>query len=122
MIRASAPLRGITIIGGTRVDLRRTPRVPLQVLVDYTIKGKPESYSGRARDISLGGMFIETSETPPFGAELVVHLVLPAKQVKLLLPGLVRWTEQDGVGVQFGSLGVRETHEITEIVRLAGRT
>jgi hypothetical protein len=35
----------------------------------------------------------------------------------MLLPGIVRWTKQDGMGVQFRLLGARETHAITEIMR-----
>ena len=32
------------------------------------------------------------------------------------LPGKVRWTSHDGMGIQFGNLGARETHTITELV------
>jgi hypothetical protein len=35
------------------------------------------------------------------------------------LSGTVRWTTKSGIGVQFGLLGARETHTITEIVREA---
>ena len=37
----------------------------------------------------------------------------------MVLPAIVRWTSPVGMGVQFGLLGVRETHAITEIVRAA---
>jgi hypothetical protein len=29
----------------------------------------------------------------------------------------VRWTRSDGMGVQFGLIGARETHAITELTR-----
>jgi type IV pilus assembly protein PilZ len=35
----------------------------------------------------------------------------------MALPAVVRWTSKDGMGVQFGLLGARETHEITEFVK-----
>jgi hypothetical protein len=31
------------------------------------------------------------------------------------LPGVVRWVRDRGMGVQFGLLGVQETHAITEL-------
>ena len=33
------------------------------------------------------------------------------------IPGVVRWTRPDGMGVQFGLLGARETHAITELTK-----
>jgi type IV pilus assembly protein PilZ len=35
----------------------------------------------------------------------------------LRLPGIVRWAKPDGFGVQFGSLGARETHAISELLK-----
>jgi type IV pilus assembly protein PilZ len=66
-------------------------------------------------------MFVETSAPFPFGTEVIVHLRLPAYKEEFLLPAVVRWTRQDGMGVQFGLLGARETHAITEVVRTAPR-
>jgi len=67
--------------------------------------------------MSVGGMFVETETALPFGADVVVQLVLPGYKDPFLLPAVVRWTRQDGMGLQFGLLGARETHAITEIVR-----
>jgi Tfp pilus assembly protein PilZ len=100
------------------VELRRTPRAPIDVLVEFAIKGgSAERSGGRAKDISLGGMFVETPEVPPFGAEVVVFVILPGHSSPFELPGVVRWTRADGMGVQFRMLGARETHAITEVVR-----
>jgi type IV pilus assembly protein PilZ len=35
----------------------------------------------------------------------------------LRLPAIVRWTKPDGFGVQFGSLGARETHAISQLLK-----
>ena len=102
------------------VELRRTPRVPIDAWVEFSAKGAPEQRRGRARDISLGGMFIETDATPAFGAEVTVRVELMNANGKLeafALPGTVRWTRSQGMGVQFKLLGARETHAITEVVR-----
>jgi len=104
------------------VELRRTPRAPIDAWVEFTTKGSTEPRRGRARDISLGGMFIETETPPAFGAEVTVRVELTNANGKLeafALPGTVRWTRTKGMGVQFKLLGARETHAITEVVRVS---
>jgi PilZ domain-containing protein len=99
-------------------DLRRFPRVPLGQPIEFSTKGEdlPVRMEGTARDISLGGMFIETDFPSTVGQELVIHVVLPKGKREMDLPAVVRWSSKDGMGVHFGLLGARETHEITEFV------
>jgi hypothetical protein len=37
------------------------------------------------------------------------------------LPAVVRWTDKNGMGVQFLLVGARDTHEISEFVVASGR-
>lgn len=74
-------------------------------------------FEALARDISIGGMFIESAEGVAFGAELSITLRLPGAKQDMALPGVVRWTKPGGFGVQFGLLGARETHAISELMR-----
>jgi type IV pilus assembly protein PilZ len=99
------------------VELRRYQRAPLDVAVEFAPKGSSERQQGRAKDISLGGMFVHTAHPSPFSTEIVVHITLPGQKVAFALPCVVRWTGADGMGVQFGLIGARETHAITEITR-----
>jgi Tfp pilus assembly protein PilZ len=72
---------------------------------------------GRSKDISIGGMFIE-SETPvTFGTEVSILLQLPNTKGLSRLPGTIRWLNPGGFGVQFGLLGARETHAISELLK-----
>jgi type IV pilus assembly protein PilZ len=100
-------------------DLRRFPRVPLGKPIEFSAKDDELAVrmDGLAKDISLGGMFIETDLPGPVGQQLVVHVVLPKGKREMNLPSVVRWSGKDGMGVQFGLLGARETHEITEFVK-----
>ena len=82
----------------------------------FARKGSDQRSSGQSADISLGGMFIETQTPEPFGTEIVIHLHVPGEPSGFALPGKVRWTGSGGMGVQFGLLGARETHTITELV------
>ncbi|HEV3193725.1 MAG TPA: PilZ domain-containing protein [Polyangiaceae bacterium] len=101
------------------VDLRRHQRAPLNLPVEFIVRGSTDRVPGRATDVSLGGMFIETAKPPAFSEELVVHLALPEVKKPIALKAVVRWTRTGGMGVQFGLLGARETHAITELTRSA---
>jgi Tfp pilus assembly protein PilZ len=104
------------------VEQRRTHRSPLDAIVQVKRKGGNEAATGQARDVSVGGMFVETVSPFPFGTEVVVHATLPGYKEEMAMPAVVRWTREDGMGLQFGLLGARETHAITEIVRNASKT
>ncbi len=101
----------------TPIDLRHHQRAALSLQVEFVVKGSTERVSGRATDVSLGGMFIETAKPPAFSQELVVHLTPPGLKKPTALKAVVRWTRTGGMGIQFGLLGARETHAITELTR-----
>jgi hypothetical protein len=63
-----------------------------------------------SKDISLGGMLIDTTSPAAFGAAVFVGYTLPGHREPMLVLGTVRWTTKSGMGVQFGPLAARETH------------
>ncbi|MCH2108189.1 MAG: PilZ domain-containing protein [Polyangiaceae bacterium] len=81
-----------------------------------TVSGK--TVSGKTVDISVGGLFVESPEPLEIGTQVVVSLSLPGVD-SAKLPGFVRWVKPNGWGIQFGLLGVRETHAIGKVVRRA---
>jgi hypothetical protein len=97
-------------------DKRSHPRVSLDTAVVCVLPDGSE-ISGRSKDISIGGMFVFTSGTVAFGTEVRVRLRLPRARQDFDLPGVVRWASPDGLGLQFGLLGARETHAISELLR-----
>ncbi len=101
------------------MELRHFTRAPFDHTLEFAAKGadSSERLPGVARDISVGGMFVETESPIAFGKSVVIYVRLPASKTELTLPGVVRWTRTDGMGVQFGLLGARETHAITEVVK-----
>ena len=52
-----------------------------------------------------------------FSTNLVVHVTLPRQRSAFAFPAVVRWVGATGMGVQFGLIGARETHAITELTR-----
>jgi hypothetical protein len=95
-------------------EKRVHPRVQVELDVSCEIKDR-EAIAGIAKDVSLGGMFIEAAETPAFGTQLTILARLSGMDAKL--PGVVRWAKPGGFGVQFGLLGARETHAIALMLK-----
>jgi hypothetical protein len=108
------------------IEQRRFARAQIDCPLTFVTKGQPAEtaqpnpqIAGIGKDISIGGMFVETDKPAAFNAEVTVSLQLPGTSKMLSLPARVRWVRQNGMGVQFGLLGVHETHAITELSRKA---
>jgi uncharacterized protein (TIGR02266 family) len=97
--------------------LRRFHRIPIEVPVEFTMRDSGQKAHGVAKDISLGGMFVETALPPDFGAAVIVTFTLPGRRKAMVVSGTVRWTSGRGMGVQFGPLGAADTHAIAEVGR-----
>lgn len=98
------------------VEKRSHRRVPLGAEISCR-RSSGVAFEGKARDISIGGMFVESGEAVTFGEELSIEVRLPRTKQALVLPAIVRWLGPGGFGVQFGLLGARETHAISELYR-----
>jgi type IV pilus assembly protein PilZ len=100
------------------IEKRRYARATIDLPVSFALKGGAGQEGGIGKDISIGGIFIETDAAAPFGAEVVVRVRFktPSGNAQDFdLPGVVRWVRDGGMGVQFGLLGALETHAITEL-------
>lgn len=101
------------------MEQRRHHRVSLEQPVTFASEGG-QGGQGLGRDISLGGMFVQTTEPADFGADVEIQIALGRNDAPMRLRGTVRWTRDDGMGVQFGPVGARDTFAITEFVRAKG--
>ena len=94
---------------------RQHPRKIIASEVVFQV-GEGPHVQARCRDLSLGGMFIETAAPLPYGAALRLHLSLPGLRGGATIDAIVRWSTPEGMGVQFGSMGARETHALTRLI------
>ena len=102
----------------TRPTERRShPRVTIKLVVDVALGQTAPKRLAVAKDLSLGGVFIETAKPPAIGGSVVIGIAPDRAQNPLLLPGTVRWSSPTGFGVEFGSLGGREARTVMELVR-----
>jgi hypothetical protein len=97
-------------------DKRLHPRVPFAANVACEVSGG-ETIEGRVKDISVGGVFIESEAPVAFGTQVTIVVRLPNTKGDARLPGVIRWFNPGGFGVQFGLLGARETHAISELFK-----
>lgn len=97
-------------------DKRSHPRVIVNTPVSCEVRGGA-TFAGLAKDISIGGMFVESTEVVPFATEVTIVGQFIGTKGELRLPAVVRWAKPDGFGVQFGSLGARETHAISQLLK-----
>jgi hypothetical protein len=74
--------------------------------------------AGFTRDLSLGGLFIECSHSFALGNEVTVWLGLPSTPKGIEVGATVRWATPDGVGVQLGLMGARDTHAILATLKM----
>jgi hypothetical protein len=91
--------------------------VPLGITLFFTTPEESEFIEAIGRDISLTGMFVETSMPVDFDSDVIVHVTLPNSDGESQISARVRWKTNEGMGLQFGSLSARETYLITEYVR-----
>ena len=97
-------------------DKRLHPRVIINTMVSCEVRAGA-TFAGLAKDISIGGMFVESTEIVPFGTEVTIVGRFAGTKAELRLPAIVRWAKPDGFGIQFGSLGARETHAISQLLK-----
>ena len=95
---------------------RKHPRKAIEAPVAIQI-GEGARIDATCHDISVGGMYIETSATAKYGAKIKVFLMLPGLKQETAVEATVRWVKPGGMGVQFAMMGARETHAITELMK-----
>jgi PilZ domain-containing protein len=96
-------------------EKRQHQRVDVRFEVLCVWEGQPD-VSAYARDVSLGGMFIELSQVPAFGVSFTVVTDGMAPRT-VRMPVTVRWVTPEGCGVQFGLLGAYETHALVNFIK-----
>ena len=61
---------------------------------------------GHSRNISLGGMFVETMQALPVQTTIQVRFRVPTQPEPIDVTGEVRWVEAGGAG-QLSGMGIR---------------
>lgn len=86
---------------------RGLPRIDLEAWT--TLRSPALEWSGRVRNLSRGGMFVESSRALEPDAEVVVQIALPESGEELVSTAQVRWVRRErnetlGMGLRFLAL------------------
>lgn len=72
---------------------------------------------GRSRDLGLGGMRLLTTPPLAFGSTVTLRFRLPALAQDSEVESIVRWVDEAGAGLQFGSLRARDVWALNQLFR-----
>jgi hypothetical protein len=82
--------------------------------VRFRAGGHTAWIDAETRNIGVGGAFIVTKLVQPVGHTLTIELELPTNEQKFTLPAAVRWSDGDGMGVQFVGVDVDVLLELND--------
>ena len=94
-------------------ERRKYKRKEVDLDAAFELEGG-ERVDGHVKDMSLGGAFVETSQPAPFGSKIKLFVEVDGRA--LSVDAVVRWKSRDGMGVQFGLLGAKDTYQVTEFL------
>lgn len=96
-----------------RSERRRHVRKQVDLAAECQLDGD-DRLPARVSDLSIGGCFVQVEPAPSFGAKLSLRISLPGAAEPVTVDGIVRWTSPEGLGVQFGAVGAKDTYELSE--------
>jgi hypothetical protein len=99
--RQLALLKQLEEIPMTTFDVsdRDDPRKSYSSMVSFTAKDR--TYKGASKDLSSGGMFIETNESFSVGEIITVTIPFADKKRNIKVPAEIMRITDEGIGVKF---------------------
>ena len=90
--------------------------------LDVEIVSGNRTYSATTGNISLGGVFVETSDSLPLQSRLQIRFRIPTQPEPIEVTGEVRWIEPGGadqaagMGIRFQGLRAREVWALNRLL------
>ena len=92
------------MMSAAQAERRHSNRLPINVRVEWSENESEWRMQGVAKDISLGGIYIETDVPAVLGSRVLLGFWKGGEREPLLLRATVRWMCRGGMGVQFWPL------------------
>jgi hypothetical protein len=99
---------------GRLFNERRHQRKACAIAVDFAVEGR--AYTRYARDISMGGLFIESSEIFLTDLHLNMHISFPDHPTPFRIGGTIVRSDAEGIGIQFDQLTQVQTDMLRQLV------
>jgi len=100
--------------GSIEHERRRFRRVNVQLPV--TLEFGSERLNGSTLDLSIGGMFVQSSRALPVGSAVQVSLELKPDPPMLLAARVLRVAGNDCMGLQFDKINAQQTKKLQEFL------
>jgi len=95
---------------------RRSTRVAVAKGLWVAWQGEGSRNVSRVRDLSTGGVFIQTPLAVEIGTEVELLFALPEGETRI--NGIVRYADgKNGIGVEFTSMGTADRARVQELLR-----
>ena len=105
---------------------RIDPRYDRQLEVEVVFEGKRQT--SRTHNISLGGLYIESTMSLPMGATVQLRFQLPTQPEPVEVAGDVRWVVKkgagdiSGIGIRFQGLRARDVWALNRFFQTSSTT
>lgn len=100
---------------GTEPSMRENLRKSCLINASYTIRGR--SFRSYILDISIGGVYVETSDRFTVGEPITLNFSLPDKGPPFAMRGVIAWSGPQGFGVRFEGLAAPQDTAIRSFVQ-----
>lgn len=110
----SEPPERTVRLEGTEPSMRENPRKTCLINANYQIRGS--HFRSYILDISIGGVFVETSERLKVGEAVTLNFTLPDAAKPFSVSGKIAWSGPQGFGVKFDGLSHPEGNAIKSFV------
>jgi Tfp pilus assembly protein PilZ len=104
--QAELPVKTVSI-EESNASMREHPRKPCLINANYKIQDN--TYTSYILDISIGGVFIESSAKVPVGKDVLLKFSLLNRQQPFTLSGKIAWSTTRGFGVKFEPIGANQS-------------
>ena len=103
---------------------RIDPRYDRQLEIEVLFEGKKQI--SQTRNISLGGLYLESASPLPIGTTVQLRFQLPTQPEPVEVAGDVRWVvkkgaagDQSGIGIRFQGLRARDVWALNRFFQSA---
>lgn len=102
---------------------RIDPRYDRQLEIEVLFEGKKQI--SQTRNISLGGLYLESTSPLPIGTTVQLRFQLPTQPEPVEVSGDVRWVikkgagDQSGIGIRFQGLRARDVWALNRFFQSA---
>ncbi|MCC6995280.1 MAG: PilZ domain-containing protein [Deltaproteobacteria bacterium] len=99
-------------------NARKAERHDICLPIEVSMEGA--TLSGKTRNLSLGGAFIDGGRPVAFGTRVVLRFKVSPQGELIEVGGTVRWNDGSGFGVQFDGLHARDVYALNKLFEKPG--